>query len=201
VTQATRARDVRVRADRPAYADAVTASRFSALLTEQVRHEFTASQQYVALAVWFDSRDLPQMATHFYRQAVEERNHAMMMVRYMLDRDLAVEIPGVGSVCNEFSDVVEPVALALSQEEQVTRQIEALFRAARDDGDVLGEQFMLWFIKEQVEEVASMKTLLAIAERAGSDWFQIENYLARETVADAGTDPSAPEAAGGALQP
>jgi ferritin len=177
----------------------VTTSRFGALLCEQVRHEFTASQQYVALAVWFDSRDLPQMATHFYRQAVEERNHAMMMVRYMLDRDLAVEIPGVDAVRNEFEDVVEPVTLALAQEVQVTRQIEALFRAARDDGDVLGEQFMLWFIKEQVEEVASMKTLLAIAERAGSDWFQIENYLAREAVGDNAVDPSAPEAAGGSL--
>ncbi|MFN0280849.1 MAG: ferritin [Kineosporiaceae bacterium] len=174
-------------------------SRFASLLQEQVRHEFTASQQYAALAVWFDSRDLPQMATRFYRQAVEERTHAMMMIRYMLDRDLHVEVPGVGDVRNDFTAVTEPVALALAQEEQVTRQIEALFRAAREDGDVLGEQFMLWFIKEQVEEVASMKTLLAIAERAGNDWFQIENYLARETVGDAGVDPSAPEAAGGAL--
>jgi ferritin len=177
----------------------VTTSRFASLLSEQVRHEFTASQQYVALAVWFDSRDLPQMASHFYRQSVEERSHAMMMVRYMLDRDLPVEIPGVGEVRNAFTDVVEPVALALSQEEQVTRQIEEMFRAAREDGDVLGEQFMLWFIKEQVEEVASMKTLLAIARRAGSDWFQIENYLAREAVADGGVDPSAPEPAGGRL--
>ena len=69
--------------------------RFATLLGEQVCHEFTASQQYVALAVWFDAHDLPQLATHFYRQAVEERNHAMMMVRYMLDRDLPVTVPGV----------------------------------------------------------------------------------------------------------
>ncbi|WP_088319919.1 ferritin [Kineosporia sp. R_H_3] len=173
--------------------------RFATLLGEQVCHEFTASQQYVALAVWFDAHDLPQLATHFYRQAVEERNHAMMMVRYMLDRDLPVTVPGVGDVRNDFTDVVEPVALAVAQEEQVTRQIEALFRAAREDGDFLGEQFMLWFIKEQVEEVASMKTLLAIAQRAGTDWFQIENYLARESVGDTGTDPGAPEVAGGML--
>ena len=72
--------------------------RFATLLGEQVCHEFTASQQYVALAVWFDAHDLPQLATHFYRQAVEERNHAMMMVRYMLDRDLPVTVPGVGDV-------------------------------------------------------------------------------------------------------
>lgn len=177
----------------------MSSSRFSKLLNEQVRHEFTASQQYVALAVWFDAHDLPQLANHFYRQAVEERNHAMMMVRYMLDRDLTVDVPGVGEVRNEFADVTEPVALAVAQEQEVTRQIEALFRCAREDGDVLGEQFMLWFIKEQVEEVASMKTLLAIARRAGDDWFQIENYLARESLGDGGQDPGAPEVAGGML--
>ena len=64
---------------------------------------------------------------------------------------------------------------------------------------MLGEQFMLWFLKEQVEEVAAMKTLLTIAERAGDDWFQIEDHLARESVGDGGKDASAPTAAGGAL--
>ncbi len=177
----------------------MTDSRFTVLLREQVRNEFTASQQYVALAVWFDSRDLPQMAAHFYRQAVEERNHAMMMIQYMLDRDIAVEIPGVDAVRNAFDEPAELVALAMAQEENVTAQIGELFRAARADGDVLGEQFMLWFIKEQVEEVASMKTLLAIAQRAGSDWFQIENFLARESVGDEGADAAAPAVAGGGL--
>ncbi len=177
----------------------MTDSRFLTLLRDQVRNEFTASQQYIALAVWFDSRDMPQMAGHFYRQSVEERNHAMMMVQYMLDRDIDVEIPNVDAVRNEFKKPTELVALALAQEETVTTQISELFKAARAEDDVLGEQFMLWFIKEQVEEVASMKTLLAIAERADNDWFEIETFLAREVVGDAGTDASAPAAAGGAL--
>lgn len=172
---------------------------FSALLQEQVRHEFSASQQYIALAVWFDAHDLPRLAAHFYRQSLEERNHAMMLVRYMLDRDIAVAVPGVDDVVNEFSAPREPVALALEQEKQVTEQIEALFRVAREEGDALGEQFLLWFLKEQVEEVASMSTLLTICDRAGTDWFQIEDFLARETVGDGGVDASAPEAAGGAL--
>ena len=64
---------------------------------------------------------------------------------------------------------------------------------------MLGEQFMLWFLKEQVEEVAAMNTLLTIAQRAGTDWFQIEDHLAREAVGDGGDDSSAPAAAGGAL--
>jgi ferritin len=102
-------------------------------------------------------------------------------------------------VRNEFSTITDPIELALSQEKTVTDQIKALFAAARAEGDFLGEQFMLWFLKEQVEEVASMSTLLTIAQRAGNDWFDVETYLSREAVGDSGTDPGAPAAAGGAL--
>lgn len=174
-------------------------SPFVELMQKQVRNEFTASQQYLAVAVWFDGQDLPQLAGHFYRQALEERNHALMLVKYLLDRDLPVQVTGVDDVRNDFQTPSEPVALALAQEKTVTSQIEALFTAARAESDAIGEQFMLWFLKEQVEEVASMKTLLTICERAGSDWFKIEDYLAREAVGDGGGDTSAPEVAGGPL--
>jgi bacterioferritin B len=172
---------------------------FNELLTTQIGNEFAASQQYIAIAVWFDNQDLPQLARHFYRQSVEERNHAMILVQYRLDRGLGVQIPGVPAVKNDFTNAVEPIALALAQEKQVTTQIEALFAAARTDGDALGEQAMLWFLKEQVEEVASMSTLLTIAQRAGDNWFDIENFIAREHVGDGGNDSDAPGAAGGAL--
>ena len=178
---------------------AVPSPSFAELLTIQVRHEFTASQQYIAIAIWFDDHDLPRLAGHFYRQSVEERNHAMMIVRYTLDRDWPVKIPGVDEVRTTFDTPVEPIALALEREKTVTAQIEALFRAARAEDDALGEQFMLWFLKEQVEEVASMNTLMTITERAGDDWFKIEDHLAREAVGDSGLDSSAPAAAGGIL--
>jgi ferritin len=173
-------------------------SPFTELLQQQVGRELSAQQQYVALAVWFDARDLPQLAALFYRQAVEERNHAMMMVQYLLDRGVPPVIPGIEAVRNDFLQPVDLIRLALQQEEQVTVWIEALFKAARDDGDFLGEQFMLWFLKEQVEEVSAMSTLLTITERAGNDFFKIEEFVAREGTTDA-ADPSAPRAAGGVL--
>lgn len=173
-------------------------SPFNHLLAAQIGNEFAASQQYIAIAVWFDNRDLPQLAKHFYRQSIEERNHAMMLVQYRLDRDLGIVIPGIDPVINNFVDEREPIALALEQEKRVTAQIEALFAAARAENDALGEQFMLWFLKEQVEEVASMSTLLAIVERA-SNLFDVETYLVRESVGDGGHDSGAPEAAGGAI--
>lgn len=178
---------------------AAPVSRFATLLTEQIGHELDAHLQYVAIAVWCDSRDLPQLARHYYRQSLEERNHAMMIVQYMLDRDLPVAFPQAAPVRSAFDSAREPIALALAQEKEVTEQIEAIFQAARAENDVLGEQFMLWSLKEQVEEVAAATTLLTVAERAGDNLFDLENFVARETIGDAGASTDAPEAAGGAL--
>jgi ferritin len=120
--------------------------RFPSALNEQIGHEFGASQQYVAIAVYFDAESLPRLAAHFYRQAVEERNHAMMIVQYLLDADLPVRVPGVEAPQVEFGDTVEPVRLALEQEQRVTGQISDLVKLARDEGDLVGEQFLHWFI-------------------------------------------------------
>jgi ferritin len=175
-------------------------SRFAEALNEQVANEFGASQQYVAIAVYYDTETLPQLAAHFYRQAVEERNHAMMLVQYLLDADLPVKVPAVAAPRTEFGDAVSPVALALEQERTVTDQISRLAALAREEEDLVGAQFLDWFLKEQREEVSSMSDLLAIVTRASeSNLLLAEEYLARVQVGDQGADPSAPPAAGGAL--
>lgn len=172
-------------------------SAFHELLREQIRHEFTASQQYIAIAVYFDGADLPQLAARFYSQADEERGHAMMMIQYLLDNGLEVRVPGVDDVTTSFATVREPVELALRQEKAVTAQITALARTARDTGDYLGEQFVQWFLGEQIEEVASMTTLLTIVDRAGDNLFHIEDFVAREMTTEDRGGASAPRAAGG----
>jgi ferritin len=175
-------------------------ARFPEALNEQIGREFGASQQYVAIAVYYDSETLPGLAAHFYRQAVEERNHAMMIVQYLLDAGEPVAIPGVEAPRTDFADPVGPVALALEQERRVTEQIVELARMAREDGDLVGEQFLHWFLSEQREEVASMSSLLALVERAaGSNILLVEDYLARHTGGEGGPEATAPPAAGGAL--
>jgi bacterioferritin B len=164
------------------------------LIQKQIGNEFAASQQYVAFAVWLEQQALPQLAGRFYAQAVEERNHALMLV----DREVAVTIPGVPDVRNDISSVVELVELALQQERRVTGEFEQIIAAARADGDYLAEQFTHWFLKEQVEEVASMGTLLQVAKRVGDNLMLLEDYLVREASAG-GPDPTAPTVAGGAL--
>ena len=175
--------------------------RFHDAVNEQIGYEFGASQQYIAIAVYYDSETLPQLAAHFYRQAVEERNHAMMLVQFLLDADQPVKIPGVEAPQTEFQDAVAPVSLALEQEKRVTSQISALASLAREEGELDGEEFLNWFLKEQREEVASMSDLLKLVERAAeSNLLLAEESLARTAVGDAGVvDASAPLAAGGAL--
>jgi bacterioferritin B len=173
-------------------------SAFVDRLNEQIAYEFAAHQQYVANAVHYDAETLPRLAAFFYAQAVEERNHAMMMVQYLLDADSAVRIPGLDAPKNDFADIAEPVRVALDQERRVSDQIAEVARLARDGGDLLSEQFMQWFLKEQVEEVATMSALLKVLERSADRPLDVEEYLAREQKA-AQPDPTAPPAAGGAL--
>jgi len=177
----------------------MAAIRFIEKLNEQVANEFGAQQQYIANAVYFEGHTLPRLASFFYRQAIEERNHAMMMVRYLLDSGADVEIPGVDSPEIEFADIVAPVALALEQEKRVSDQIAALAAVAREENDYLSEQFVQWFLKEQIEEVSTMSSLLSVVERSSEAPMFIEDYLAREQARESAPDPTAPPAAGGAL--
>ena len=178
---------------------AVPAQAFVDALREQIAEEFAASQQYVAAAVHYDAETLPRLAAFFYRQAVEERNHAMMMIQYLLDSGVEPAVPGVAAPQTSFGDIVAPVQLALEQERRVSDQVTRLAGIARQENDYASEQFMSWFIKEQVEEIASMNDLLTVVTRAQNDPMRAEEFLARERAGEAAEPAGAPAAAGGAL--
>jgi ferritin len=173
------------------------AERFAEALNEQITREFGASQQYLAVAMWYDAQTLPRLAKLFYDQALEERDHALMMCRYLLESGVRPRVPGVREPQQGFSDLVEPVRISLDQERRVTDQISELASIAREETDLVSEQFMQWFLKEQVEEVDLMSSLLAVAERSQERPMEIEEYIAREGVGEGGEDPLAPPVAGG----
>jgi ferritin len=172
---------------------------FVELVNQQIGHEFAASNQYIAVAVHFDVETLPRLRDYFYRQAVEERNHGMMLIQYLLDSGHHPVIPPVAAPRSAFPDIVEPVQIALAQERRVTEQFNGLMAQARKDNDFTSEQFLNWFLKEQVEEVSSMSDLVTIVERAVENPLWAEEYLGREGIGGEGEDPTAPPAAGGAL--
>ena len=179
------------------------AARFVDQLNTQIGYELAAHNQYLACAVYYDALTMPRMAAFFYAQAVEEREHAMMMVQYLLDTDADVLIPGVAAPRATFDALVAPVQLALDQERNVTEQINQLVRIAREESDYASEQFLQWVVKEQVEEVATMGALLAVVTRNRDDIGDIEEYVAREQRHQL-DDATAPRQAGGcgsALRP
>lgn len=172
----------------------MTTSRFADQLNAQIGEELFAHAQYIAVAAHYDALTMPQMAGFFFRQAREERDHAMMMLRYLLDTDAEIALPAVQAPRCSFEGVVAPVELALEQERRVTEQIYALTRTAREESDFAAEQFMQWFIKEQVEEIATMQDLLAVVSRSKDDLNDIEVYVEREHAGGA-ADPTAPAVA------
>jgi bacterioferritin B len=159
----------------------MASERFVDALNAQIAREFAAAHQYVAIGTYYAAETYPRLAAFFYAQADEEREHAMKMVNYLLDRGSQADIRAIDAPRTAFADQVEPIQLALEQERRVTVSISELFEIARETRDYPSEQFMQWFLEEQVEEEASMADLLAVAERTRSIPMLLEEYLARET--------------------
>jgi ferritin len=148
-------------------------------MNEQIGHELGASLQYINIAAYFDDAGLPMLTQHFFRQADEEREHAMKFVRYLLDAGGKVAIPSIPAPRNEFSSAEEAVGLALEWEYTVTKQINALLDRATGERDYVAHDFLEWFAREQLEEVSSMDTLLKMVRRAGeAGLMHVENALA-----------------------
>ena len=157
----------------------LTSKKMNAEINEQIGHEFSAMLQYVAIATYFDGEGLPMLARHFYRQAEEEREHAMRFVKYMVDAGGQVAIPEIPAVKSGFSSAEEAVKLSLERELTVTKQINELMDRAISEKDHTTRNALEWFVEEQLEEVSSMETLLRMVQRAGeAGLLFVEDYLA-----------------------
>jgi ferritin len=148
-------------------------------LREQVGREFAASQQYLALATYLDAQYLPRLAEFYYRQADEERGHGLKIVRFLVMAGAPVKVPAVPAPRHEFASVEEGVELSLEAERQVTRQFDEHVETARQAKDHQGEEFLRWFVTEQLEEVTTFEELLSVVRRAGPDGLLlVEQWLA-----------------------
>lgn len=153
-------------------------NKLAAGVNAQVGNELLASHQYIAIATFFDEEGLPALAQHFYKQSLEERDHAMRFVKMLLEASAAVKIPAVSAPKSGFKSAAEAVKLALDSEMRVTAQINALMDQAIADKDHGNKNALEWFVNEQREEMSSMDTLLRMVKRAGeSGLFFVENFL------------------------
>ena len=156
--------------------------KMNAALNEQIGNEFNASLQYVSIASHFSGDALPALAAHFYRQAEEERDHAMRFVKYIVDAGGSIEIPAIPAPKGAFKNAEEAVQLSLDREKAVTQQINQLYELAIKESDHTTRTFLAWFLTEQLEEVSSMDNLLKMVQRAGeANMLYVEAYLAGTT--------------------
>ena len=162
-----------------------------AAMNAQIGNEFGASLQYVNIAAYFDADSLPQLAAFFYRQAEEEKMHAMKFVQYIVDAGGQVRVPSVEGPKYAFQTAKEAVQAALNWEVEVTRQINDLMDLAIEQNDHIGQDFLRWFVTEQLEEVSTMDTLLTVVNRAGENILWVEDFLARNPIVPEGQDQAA----------
>jgi bacterioferritin B len=148
-------------------------------INEQIGYEFSASMQYYAIAAYFATEALPQFSAHFFRQAEEEKGHALRFMKYVVDAGGRVVIPAIEAPQSKFKNAEKAIKLSLDQEIHVTEQINALVGMARMENDYITINFLQWFLTEQLEEVSSMDNLLKIVQRAGDNLLQADDYLAR----------------------
>ena len=168
--------------------------KLNAAINAQVGNELGASHQYIAVATFFDQEGLPALAQHFYKQSLEERDHAMRFVKLVLDAGADVKVPAIPAPKTGFKSAAEAVKLALDSEIRVTGQINALMDQAIADKDHGSKNALEWFVNEQREEMASMDTLLRMVKRAGEHGlFFVENFLLQGGLAEAPAGKDAAE--------
>jgi len=165
-----------------------------AAINAQIGREFGAHLQYTNIAAYFDTEGLPQLTAFFTGQAGDEHMHAMKFVNYIIDAGGQVRIPTVQGPKFEFGSAKEAVQLSLDWEMEVTRQINALMDLAIAQKDHIAQDFLRWFVTEQLEEVSTMETLLKVLGFAGDNLLLVEEYLARNPIVPA----SAPAGGAGA---
>lgn len=150
-------------------------------INEQIGNEFNAFLQYVGIASHFDAEALPELSSYFYRQADEERGHALKFVKFVNEAGGHITIPAIPSPKTTFKTVEEAVKMSLEREIEVTRQINSLVALAKSEKDYTSDNFLQWFVREQLEEVSTMEVLLRVVQRATeANLLRVEEYLARK---------------------
>ena len=149
-------------------------------LNVQIGNELGNSHQYVAIATYFEGECLFGLAKIYYKQAEEEREHAMKIVKFVLDAGGKVAVPEVPAPRNEFSSAEDAAQLAYDSEVRTTDQINGLVALASQEKNYITLNFLQWYLNEQLEEVSSAASRLAVIKRAGPSVLMVEAYLAHE---------------------
>jgi bacterioferritin B len=161
-------------------------------INEQIGNEFGAMLQYYAIAAHFDAEGLPDLSTHFYEQAEEEKKHALRIIRFVIDTGARVNIPAMSAPRAHFKVAEDAIKLSLEQEARVTTHTNALVSMARAahfindfktvaESDRTAGNFLQWLVEKQSEEVTLLEQLLRAVQRTGEgNLLRVKEHLAHE---------------------
>jgi bacterioferritin B len=153
-------------------------AQLNAAINAQIGHELENSNRYVAIASYFESECLFGLAKIYFKQAEEEREHAMKFVKFLLEVGGDVAIPAIPSPPNDFASAEAAAQSALDSEVRTTEQIYSLVELAGAEKNYIAVNFLQWFVSEQREEISSAQTRLSVIKRAGPSVLMVEAYLA-----------------------
>ena len=144
-------------------------SKIVSLLNEQINKEFYSAYLYLDMANYYDQLDLDGYANYYTIQAQEERDHALLFMKYMQSNGLKVTLEAIGKPDKEYHSVLDPMEAAAEHERYVTSLINDIYREAHLDGDFRTMKFLDWFVDEQMEEEESADKMISRYKLFGQD--------------------------------
>lgn len=139
------------------------------LLNTQVNKEFYSAYLYLHFANFYTEQGLSGFANWYQIQAQEERDHALLFVKYLQNNDCPVVYEAIDKPAAELHDKMDPLAAGLAHEQYVTSLIHTIYEAAYEARDFRTMQFLDWFVKEQGEEETNASDLVKKMELFGGD--------------------------------
>ncbi len=150
--------------------------RLRKMLIEQIGSELRAHQFYLAVSIWFDRQSLERWAKLWHDQSVEEAGHASKIMDFLTNNEVEFDLPALRAAPSSFASAAAAIEQALTNEQAVTKQFDAMATAAQEEGDHRAHQFLQWFIEEQVEEEHKAQGLLDLVN-SGINLYQAEPLL------------------------
>jgi ferritin len=135
---------------------------------EQIKHEMYSAYLYLSMSAWFEDQDLPGFAHWMKAQFIEEQTHALKMFDYVADRDGIVTLQAIAQPPSTWASALEVFQKVLEHEKHVTQLITNLFALSVKEGDFTSQQFLNWFLNEQVEEEKNADLIVARLESIGN---------------------------------
>lgn len=139
------------------------------IINKQIKMEAHSSAAYLAMAAWCDKEGYDNSSEFFFTQSEEERKHQLKLFRYLVDMECAAISPTVGETQHEFSTLRSVFETALEMEITVTDAIHDIVRKCREVGDIATEEFMRWFVSEQIEEEYVARKCIELFDTLGED--------------------------------